>query len=101
MISDRVRVGKVDAVRTLIGRLVSQAIANAVVAMSIVTVAFALTGRWPPPELLAGASIGGALSPVAWRTYRAFRPHCGVSPDARGLASAPGDEPAAATDGGT
>ena len=104
---DVVQRGKGDAIRTLVGPLLAQAVANAIVALAIVVVAFALTGRSPPPELLVGSSIGGALSPVAWQTYRAIRPHRdglprGAASGGRGQAAAvdPDAERVAAADGG-
>ncbi len=54
--------------------MLAYSIADAIVAAGIVVVAFAVTKRWPPQELLLGASIGGALSPFVWRAYRVYRP---------------------------
>jgi len=51
--------------------LLAQAIANSVAALAIVVIPFAVFGRWPPRELLLCSSIGGAMSPFAWRLYRA------------------------------
>ena len=54
----------------------SQTVANsiaAIAAIAIVVIPFAVLGRWPPWELLMCVSIGGALSPFAWRGYRAVR----------------------------
>ena len=60
-------------IKTLILYMLAQAVANSIATLSLVVIAFALMGRWPPQELLLGASIGGALSPFAWRAYRAVR----------------------------
>ncbi len=53
-------------------RIVLPAIASAVIPAAIVVIAFVLTGRWPPREILFGASLGGVISPFAWRAYRAM-----------------------------
>jgi hypothetical protein len=46
--------------------LLAQMLANAIVFTGIVSVAFALTGQWPPRSWLVAASIGGSLSPLFW-----------------------------------
>jgi hypothetical protein len=51
--------------------VLAQAIANSIAALAIVVIPFAVFGRWPPRELLLCSSIGGAMSPFAWRLYRA------------------------------
>ncbi len=59
--------------RGFIVGLLAQAVANSIAALALVVIPFWLTGRWPPQEVLIGSSIGGALSPFAWRIYRAAR----------------------------
>jgi ABC-type uncharacterized transport system permease subunit len=59
--------------RALILSLVAQWISTSIAIIGIVSIAFAVTGRWPPPYVLLGSSIGGALSPIVWRLYRAAR----------------------------
>jgi hypothetical protein len=51
--------------------------ANSIAAFAMVVIPFALFGRWPPRELLLCSSIGGALSPFAWRAYRAVSDNLG------------------------
>jgi hypothetical protein len=53
--------------------MLAQAVANSIAALALVVIPFWLVGRWPPREVLLGCSIGGALSPFAWRIYRAAR----------------------------
>jgi hypothetical protein len=55
----------------LIVCLLAQSLANSIAMIAIVVIAFAVIGRWPPQNLLLCSSIGGALSPFAWRMYRA------------------------------
>jgi hypothetical protein len=50
----------------------AQSIANSIAAIAIVVIPFAVFGRWPPRELIVCSSIGGAISPFAWRVYRAL-----------------------------
>jgi hypothetical protein len=95
------------AIRAMIIYLLAQAVANSIAAFAIVVVVFAFTGQWPPRVLLVGSSIGGAMSPLAWRTYRAIRPHPAGPPKALSSVNpwiaagvAPDTEPAAAADGG-
>jgi len=59
--------------RGLIVWMLAQAVANSIAALALVVIPFWLAGRWPPQEVLLGSSIGGALSPFAWRIYRAAR----------------------------
>ncbi len=59
-------------IRHAILNLLAQAVANSIAAFALVVVPFAFMGRWPPPELFIGSSIGGALSPFVWRMYRAM-----------------------------
>jgi len=59
--------------RGLIVWMLAQAVANSIAAVALVVIPFWLLGRWPPQEVLLGCSIGGALSPFAWRIYRAAR----------------------------
>ena len=54
--------------KSLAWSLFSQALAGAIVFAGLVVVVFALTGQWPPQEMFVGASIGGALSPLFWRS---------------------------------
>lgn len=56
--------------RALILSLITQWISSAIAIIGIISIAFAVTGRWPPPYVLRGASIGCALSPIVWRVYR-------------------------------
>jgi hypothetical protein len=49
----------------------AQSIANSIAAFAIVVIPFVVFGRWPPRELILCSSIGGAMSPFAWRVYRA------------------------------
>ena len=53
--------------------LLAQAIANSIATLAIIVIPFAMMGRWPPQYLLLCSSFGGALSPFAWRMYRATR----------------------------
>jgi hypothetical protein len=64
---------KGTAIRALIVYLLAQSLANSIAMIAIVVIAFAVIGRWPPQNLLLCSSIGGALSPFAWRMYRAVR----------------------------
>jgi hypothetical protein len=59
--------------RSLILSLLAQWISTSIAIIGIVAIAFAVTGRWPPPYVLLGSSIGGALSPIVWRLYRDVR----------------------------
>jgi len=59
--------------RGFIVSLLAQAVANSIAALALVVIPFWLVGRWPPQEVVLGSSIGGALSPFAWRIYRAAR----------------------------
>ena len=53
--------------------LLAKFMCYAIAALALVVIPFWLVGRWPPWEVLLGCSIGGALSPFAWRIYRAAR----------------------------
>ena len=64
---------KEESIRGFIVSLLAQAVANSIAALALVVIPFWLAGRWPPREVLLGCSIGGALSPFAWRIYRAAR----------------------------
>ena len=64
---------KEESIRGFIVGLLAQAVANSIAAVALVVIPFWLAGRWPPQEVLLGCSIGGALSPFAWRIYRAAR----------------------------
>ena len=64
---------KEDSMRGLIVGLLAQAVANSIATLTLVVIPFWIVGRWPPQEVLLGCSIGGALSPFAWRIYRAAR----------------------------
>ncbi len=59
-------------IQRVLFNLLAQAVANSIAAFALVVVPFAFMGRWPPPELFIGSSIGGALSPFAWRMFRAI-----------------------------
>jgi hypothetical protein len=62
-----------ESIRGFIVWMLAQAIANSIAAVALVVISFWLVVRWPPQEALVGSSIGGALSPFAWRIYRAAR----------------------------
>ena len=62
-----------ESIRGFIVGLLAQAVANSIAALALVVIPFWLAGRWPPQEVLLGCSIGGALSPFAWRIYRTAR----------------------------
>jgi hypothetical protein len=62
-----------ESIRGFIVWMLAQAVANSIAAVALVVIPFWLAGRWPPQEVLLGCSIGGALSPFAWRIYRAVR----------------------------
>jgi len=64
---------KEESMRGFIVGLLAQAVANSIAAVALVVIPFWLAGRWPPQEVLLGCSIGGALSPFAWRIYRTAR----------------------------
>jgi hypothetical protein len=49
----------------------AQSIANSIASFAIVVIPFAVFGRWPLRQLILCSSIGGAMSPFAWRVYRA------------------------------
>ncbi len=51
----------------------SQMLAGAIVFSGFVTLAFVLTGGWPPQSWLIGSSIGGSLSPAFWRIVARLR----------------------------
>jgi hypothetical protein len=61
-----------ESIRGFIVWMLAQAVANSIAAVALVVIPFWLVGRWPQ-EVLLGCSIGGALSPFAWRIYRAAR----------------------------
>jgi hypothetical protein len=62
-----------ESIRGFIVSLLAQAVANSIAAFALVVIPFWLVGQWPPREVLLGCSIGGALSPFAWRIYRVAR----------------------------
>jgi|GEM_PF-2207581 hypothetical protein len=62
-----------ESMRGFIVWMLAQAIANSIAAWALVVISFWFVVRWPPQEALVGSSIGGALSPFAWRIYRAAR----------------------------
>ena len=64
-------------IRGVVFYMVVQMVANSIAAFAIVVVPFAVFGRWPPRELLLFSSIGGAMSPFAWRAYRAVSDYLG------------------------
>ncbi len=68
----RCRLVEDSNIRHVIRNLLAQAVANSIAAFALVVVPFAFMGRWPPPELFIVSSIGGALSPFAWRMSRAI-----------------------------
>jgi len=61
--------------------LLAQMLANTVVFTGIVSVAFALTGQWPPRSWLIAASIGGSLSPLFWILVAKVRGTSSKPPD--------------------
>jgi hypothetical protein len=53
--------------------MLAQAVANSIATSALVVIPYAVMGRWPPQEMLLMSGIGGALSPLVWRVYRAAR----------------------------
>lgn len=67
--------------KSLVLSLFAQVLTGAIVFTGLVVVVFTLTGQWPPQEMVMGASIGGALSPLFWRLIRWASGSAGESTD--------------------